>query len=220
MRFPWTEHPVGPQGFRDNWGSGEAAAHVRRRTHTARRPATQAPIDYLAGLLSDQLLDRLPVPILAVHQDGTVVHANVAFHQMLGYQRSALIDRSADWLFTRPTPTEWGSCLPARGGWRCRHLASYRPIDRQGAGQPIRVGSQGRSGGVGRVCRRDRAIVDRGSSHRIPLERPQPTTGSSPNDHRGPCDRLAGVPRWQQPADERVLGNRLGRHRMVAIRLT
>ncbi len=64
-----------------------------------RRPALDTPGGYFQGIPAKLLLDRLPVPILAVHQDGTVVHANVAFEHMLGYPRSELIEHPAERIF-------------------------------------------------------------------------------------------------------------------------
>ncbi|ELB91541.1 PAS domain-containing protein [Rhodococcus opacus] len=45
---------------------------------------------YLEQLPALVLLERLPVPVLAVESDGTVVHANSAFEEMLGYPVASL----------------------------------------------------------------------------------------------------------------------------------
>ncbi|WP_163781639.1 PAS domain-containing protein [Mycobacterium cookii] len=52
----------------------------RRRTAQARRP----PIEALQQLPALVVLERLPVPTLAVLQDGTIVFANTAFAEMVG----------------------------------------------------------------------------------------------------------------------------------------
>lgn len=58
-----------------------------------REPRPDTPLGYLQRLPASILLDRLPVPILAVHLDGSIVHANPAFDDMLGYEPNALTGR-------------------------------------------------------------------------------------------------------------------------------
>jgi PAS domain S-box-containing protein len=52
----------------------------RRRTAQASRP----PMEVLSQLPALVLLERIPVPTLAVLQDGTIVFANTAFSDMVG----------------------------------------------------------------------------------------------------------------------------------------
>jgi PAS domain-containing protein len=52
----------------------------RRRTAQASRP----PMEVLSQLPALVLLERIPVPTLAVLQDGTIVFANTAFADMVG----------------------------------------------------------------------------------------------------------------------------------------
>ncbi|ANS26225.1 PAS domain-containing protein [Rhodococcus opacus] len=61
------------------------AEHEERR-----RPTPETPLGYLEQLPALVLLERLPVPVLAVESDGTVVHANSAFEEMLGYPVASL----------------------------------------------------------------------------------------------------------------------------------
>jgi len=61
------------------------AEHEERR-----RPIPDTPLGYLEQLPALVLLERLPVPVLAVESDGTVVHANSAFEEMLGYPVASL----------------------------------------------------------------------------------------------------------------------------------
>ncbi|WP_037204323.1 PAS domain-containing protein [Rhodococcus opacus] len=61
------------------------AEHEERR-----RPTPETPLGYLKQLPALVLLERLPVPVLAVESDGTVVHANSAFEEMLGYPVASL----------------------------------------------------------------------------------------------------------------------------------
>ncbi|MEV0945325.1 PAS domain-containing protein [Rhodococcus sp. NPDC049939] len=48
---------------------------------------------YLEQLPALVLLERLPIPVLAVEHDGTVVHANTAFEEMLGRSLESLRGR-------------------------------------------------------------------------------------------------------------------------------
>ena len=50
------------------------------------------------------LLERLPVPVLAVDRDGHVVHVNGAFEAMMGYSHDALSGRSIRDLLPRESP--------------------------------------------------------------------------------------------------------------------
>ncbi|MFC9839559.1 PAS domain-containing protein [Rhodococcus sp. NPDC127530] len=55
-----------------------------------RRPNPETALGYLEQLPVLVLLDRLPVPVLAVAQDGLVIYMNRAFEHMLGYPQDAL----------------------------------------------------------------------------------------------------------------------------------
>ena len=61
-----------------------------------REPSPETPLGYLQRLPASILLDRLPVPILAVHTDGTIVHANPAFDDMLGFDKDAVTGRATN----------------------------------------------------------------------------------------------------------------------------
>lgn len=125
-----------------------------------RRRPPDAAIGYIAGLPPKLLLDRLPVPILAVHQDGTVVHANVAFEQMLGYLRSELVDQPADQLFVdtsspRPAPVGLRAAAGEVVDLRHRDGSTVKAL-----GEQVRPGARGRPCHVGRVPQCDRATLD------------------------------------------------------------
>jgi PAS domain S-box-containing protein len=76
--------------------NGDAPYPGRER----RRPRPETPIGYIQGLPAKVVLDRLPVPVLVVHEDGTVVYANLAFEELLGYERHDMTDRAAEVIFT------------------------------------------------------------------------------------------------------------------------
>ena len=69
----------------DNFGDGR---HQERRHH---RPAGQSPMDILRQLPALVVLQRMPVPVLAVGDDGTILFANAAFSQMLGHPAEAVL---------------------------------------------------------------------------------------------------------------------------------
>jgi PAS domain-containing protein len=69
----------------DNFGDGR---HQERRRH---RPAGQSPMDILRQLPALVVLQRMPVPVLAVGDDGTILFANAAFGQMLGHPAEAVL---------------------------------------------------------------------------------------------------------------------------------
>jgi PAS domain S-box-containing protein len=49
-----------------------------------------SPQDVLARVPAGLLLDRLPVPVLAMARDGTIVFVNAAFAEMMGHQSDSL----------------------------------------------------------------------------------------------------------------------------------
>ncbi|WP_260683764.1 PAS domain-containing protein [Rhodococcus sp. KBS0724] len=61
---------------------------MERRRNVA--PPTQSPIADLEQMPPLILLDRLPVPVVAVHRDGSIVFANPSFADMLGYPKKAV----------------------------------------------------------------------------------------------------------------------------------
>jgi PAS domain S-box-containing protein len=57
----------------------------RRSEHSPQSPAT-----LLEQLPARVLLERMPVPVLAIGQDGAILFANAAFAEMLGYSADAV----------------------------------------------------------------------------------------------------------------------------------
>jgi len=49
-----------------------------------------SPMDNLSRLPAAVALERLPVPTLAMSRDGTILFANTAFAEMVGYERDGL----------------------------------------------------------------------------------------------------------------------------------
>jgi PAS domain S-box-containing protein len=63
------------------------AAPERRRP----RPVDQSPLEVLLQMPGLIVLERLPVPTLAVDREGTILFANGAFSDMLGHARDELL---------------------------------------------------------------------------------------------------------------------------------
>ena len=91
-----------------------------------RAPLPNSAQGYLTALPALILLDRLPVATLAVRYDGTIVYANPAFEQMLGYESGILTDQPIDAVLDDRPPRAAG------GGLICGHsgrLISLRHSD-------------------------------------------------------------------------------------------
>ncbi|WP_187776497.1 PAS domain-containing protein [Antrihabitans cavernicola] len=106
-----------------------------------REAAPQTPRGYLERLPITLVLDRFPIPILAVHEDGVIVYVNAAFADMLGYGCSSeLIDRRAELLLADTDHTKFGiGCLRGepsrvdlrhREGWTLHTLVSTSALVR------------------------------------------------------------------------------------------
>ncbi|MBJ8339239.1 MULTISPECIES: PAS domain-containing protein [Antrihabitans] len=98
-----------------------------------RKPAPDTALGYLHQLPALILIDRLPIPILAVDAKGEVLHANPALEELLGYDPGNLTGRPLDNLLGR-SPDEYQSAigvLACHGG---------QPIAlRHRNGDPVRV---------------------------------------------------------------------------------
>jgi PAS domain S-box-containing protein len=66
---------------------GAIIADVDRRQNSQDELNPMALLSQLPALV---VLERLPVPVLAIAEDGTIVFANTAFAEMLGYSSDAV----------------------------------------------------------------------------------------------------------------------------------
>lgn len=82
----------------------------RRRVH----PVT--PENYIDSLPSTLLLDRLPIPVLALHENGRIVRTNTAFEEMLGYSHAELNDLPFDRIFIGANDVPSAARLRAQAG--------------------------------------------------------------------------------------------------------
>ena len=70
--------------------------HQERRRHPQ---AGQSPTEILRQLPALVVLQRWPVPVLAVDDDGTILFANAAFSQMLGHSAEAVLSLTFQQIF-------------------------------------------------------------------------------------------------------------------------
>lgn len=70
------------------------------------RQADQSPMAILKELPALVVLERIPVPVLAIAQDGTVLFANTAFSEMVGRDSEEVLSLKFDDIFHLPLTTE------------------------------------------------------------------------------------------------------------------
>jgi PAS domain S-box-containing protein len=59
----------------------------------------QTPMEVLRGIPATVALDRIPVPIVAVSKDGSLVYANDAFAAMVGHTRQTVLSLMVPQIF-------------------------------------------------------------------------------------------------------------------------
>jgi PAS domain S-box-containing protein len=64
------------------------------------------PMVKLKQLPAPVVLERLPVPVLAIAQDGTILFANTAFAEMMGCSTEEVLSLKFDQVFHSPPPDE------------------------------------------------------------------------------------------------------------------
>ena len=70
---------------------GGAAKDSNRRIERRRNGrSAESPADILTRLPAVVVLERIPVPTLAIARDGTILFANTAFTEMMGYPQDGL----------------------------------------------------------------------------------------------------------------------------------
>jgi PAS domain S-box-containing protein len=77
----------GSPGRSDSGATKEGGRRIERRRDGR---SGDSPADILTGLPAVVVLERLPVPTLAIARDGTILFANTAFAEMVGYQQDGL----------------------------------------------------------------------------------------------------------------------------------
>jgi PAS domain S-box-containing protein len=71
-------------------GDGAASEGNRRIERRRNKGSGDSPADILTRLPAVVALERIPVPTLAIARDGSILFANTAFAEMVGYQQDGL----------------------------------------------------------------------------------------------------------------------------------
>jgi PAS domain S-box-containing protein len=70
------------------------------------RQQSQSPITILKEMPALVVLERIPVPVLAIAHDGTLLFANTAFSEMVGWACEEVLSLKFDDIFHLPPSTE------------------------------------------------------------------------------------------------------------------
>lgn len=80
------------------------------------RQAAQSPISLLKELPALVVLERIPVPVVAIADDGAILFANQAFAEMLGYAQETVASLKFEQIFhTLPVDESAVSAVRAHG---------------------------------------------------------------------------------------------------------
>jgi PAS domain S-box-containing protein len=81
----------GSHGHRRDGAGTEGGRRIERRRNER---SCDSPADILTRLPAVVVLERIPVPTLAIARDGTILFANTAFAEMVGYEQDSLAGRA------------------------------------------------------------------------------------------------------------------------------
>lgn len=81
--------------MRQTLSAGIIRSVERRRNHKA----DQSPMAVLREMPALVVLERFPVPALAIAEDGSILFANSAFAEMLGYSAEEVLSLKFDQIF-------------------------------------------------------------------------------------------------------------------------
>jgi PAS domain-containing protein len=92
------------EGSHDYPRNGADMGGNRRIERRRNRRSGDSPTDVLTRLPAVVVLERIPVPTLAIARDGIILFANKAFAEMVGYQQDSLAGLAFPQIFhTVPT---------------------------------------------------------------------------------------------------------------------
>lgn len=84
----------------------DPARHNQMHGATSKRANPQTPMETLRQLPALVALERIPVPVLAIADDGTILFANTGFAGMLGYTQEEVLDLEFRQIFGEVPPAE------------------------------------------------------------------------------------------------------------------
>ena len=126
-------------GSHSHPGDGAGTADNRRVERRRNSTSDDAPMDILKKLPAVVVLERIPVPTIAITRDGTILFANTAFTEMVGYRQGSLARAGF------PGNIPYGAGRGVRAFWRrctgepARRTAASRRLDGAGQGQQVGV---------------------------------------------------------------------------------
>jgi PAS domain S-box-containing protein len=82
-------------------GDGAGMEGNRRVERRRNEGAGHSPTDILARLPAVAVLERVPVPTLAMARDGIILFANTAFAEMVGYEQDGVVGLAFPEIFHR-----------------------------------------------------------------------------------------------------------------------
>ena len=83
------------------------------------------------------VLERIPIPVLAIANDGALVFANSAFSEMVGRVREDIVSMKFDEIFHLPLTEESAVSRGAIAGQRGRRIGAPGWIKRAGADEQV-----------------------------------------------------------------------------------
>jgi PAS domain S-box-containing protein len=86
----------GSHGYPRDEAAMDSGQRIERRRN---RASGESPMGVLTRMPAVVVLERIPVPTLALAQDGTILFGNTAFAEMLGYQQDRLAGLSFPEIF-------------------------------------------------------------------------------------------------------------------------
>ena len=86
----------GSEGHPGDGAGMDGSRPIERRRN---KRSGDSPTDVLTGLPAVVVLERLPVPTLAMARDGIILFANTAFAEMVGYQQERLAGQALPEVF-------------------------------------------------------------------------------------------------------------------------
>jgi PAS domain S-box-containing protein len=87
------------EGSHGRPGDGAGTEGNRRVERRLNGRSGDSPADILTRLPAVVVLERIPVPTLAIARDGTILFANTAFAEMVGYQQDGLAGQAFQEVF-------------------------------------------------------------------------------------------------------------------------
>ena len=127
------------EGVHDYPRDGAGVDGSRRIERRRNGRSSDTPMDILGRLPAVVVLERIPVPSLAMARDGIILFANTAFAQMVGHRQDRLAGLAFPEIFHTVPVALWALLWRRCTGESGCTAAALRGLD--GAGQDEQVGA-------------------------------------------------------------------------------